>query len=189
MSYLKYHDVAWGSFTPGTQAGTKFISGVKQGTGGTERVGDRINMVAVHVRGAFKLETPPSYAFVCWSLVLDRQSNGATTLDAADVYTTPGGGSSPSTLSLPRLDTADRFAILYESPVYELIGTSTVPTDKYVVFIDECILVNVQSQLSVDPDPGLPDPALTNALYIVMRRNNSPDVTALSGYATLYFDE
>jgi len=187
MSELKYLDTAWSAgFAANRYGVTRYISGTKQGDGGTQRVGDRVNIVAVHVRGSF-LMTGGQFGFVQWSLVLDRQSNGSSTLDVGDVYTYDNT-SLLALYGVQRLDTQDRFSVLYESPTYGLSGVAAAPSSAYTVFVDEVIPVNVQVQYGDSGLPDVPDPAITNAVYVVMRR--SPlDVQVYSGLATMYFTD
>jgi len=188
MSEIKYHTELVGSGGAGYSQST-YVSAVPQGTGGNERVGDRINMVALRYKAEYSLNSflPGLYCSHTWSLVLDRQSNGATTLNVDDLYI-PQSGASLIVFAAQRPDSYLRYEVLYESPTYTVTGTSTSPGSAYAHFVDEVISVECQTQLG--PDPGFPAliPAFTNALFIVQRWSSINGVSG-QGVSTLFFTD
>jgi len=184
MSELKYHSEL---VAGGGPSSTAYVSSVPQGTGNNERVGDRINMAALRFRSQYVM-TSGTQCSVTWSLVLDRQSNQAITLDVDDLYDT-GLGAGQIIYSVQRPETYERYVVLYESPVFTLTGTAAAPGSAYAHFEDELIEVNYQTQLAPDfvPVDPFPYPAFSNALFIVHRMsgNNASGI----GIATLYYTE
>lgn len=111
---MKYHDVAWNqAFYTGSYLNC--INMIAQGTGASQRIGRRITIKSIRIRGTVSILAqndeddalyPPDQP-VAVSLVLDRQCNGALPA-TTDVFT------AATSNALPKIENDMRFKILWD---------------------------------------------------------------------------
>lgn len=114
---LKYLDTAMdASNIPGTGS-VVHLTGLAQGTGQGNRVGNSVNITSVYCAGFWvrNITDPSINALTRIAIVCDKEQIGDTAPTAADIFSIPG----EPTFVAPNLSNLERFRILHISHIYD----------------------------------------------------------------------
>lgn len=125
---LKFYDLARNAIAPGNNGNMsggsidattiKCLNAMAEGNTQSGRIGRKITMKNVQVRGTIKwksteaLTTPNIYAPVYVAIILDTQNNNKTDLESEDVFTNPGLSTQCITNPLRNLQYSTRYKVL-----------------------------------------------------------------------------
>jgi len=147
------------SGTESTTARIVLLNGMAQGTTASTRIGRRITMKSVELKGRISAGASGTVSTVRYALVLDKQANAA-----APAFTDIYDNSLPE--SLRNISNKARFQVVWDSGLMSLIGTSTGTTDASRKNVEFYKKIGFQTQYNAGTAGTVGD-IQTNALYFV----------------------
>lgn len=164
-----------------TTGSLQFLNTVPTGTSLYAREGQRITMTQLQIRGFIRVDAATTYAAGSLLIVYDKAPRGALPVptDILDLATTQ---------SFQKLDTRDRFEILFRKN-YSLEGNNTTVTADSFRNIDEVVYMNRSATYTLSGAGGTIADISYGALYAFWIGNvgaGTNDLIAHVGYRTVF---
>lgn len=173
LNEAHYLDTSSGAMSFNTTGGIVHLNAIALGDDILQRHANRIMMFSVHVIGQVQVGATSVIPQGFWSIVYDRQPQGALPA-ITDIYATA------STNTFQRMDTRDRFSILYRQH-FQLEGNATTPTADSLRRVDRIIHMRRQAAYTTGETSGDIQYVKTGGLYLVWLSSNAADTTAAAG--------
>lgn len=176
-------DLASGSIlnTTNTNAGIATINCVQPGTGSFNRVGRKIRMKSLRVRGVlnyFQSNVPATYVngLFRMTVVYDKQPNGNTpSFDAIFGNTTQAGAESSIIIDGLRYDNTSRFQVLKDITICSDVQavSAAIPQEQTWHFDEFIKLKGLETVYSGQSNPCTIADIASGALFIVIRADTN----------------
>lgn len=186
---IKNYDTSWAGQDSDdvlTQVPTTgaLVSGIAQGTTGSSRVGRRITVSGINIKGYFHHAEASSHSQGVFYVIWDKACNGANPV-ISDIFAASVG--SQATTEMRNLDHVDRFQVLARKVVQMYGGAAGSST----VGNFEINLKNLKIPVSYDATTGAITDLSTSNIFLVAGSNTSGTATAvdINGYCRIrYYD-
>jgi len=155
---LNFVDTAAGG-TDSTTARVVLLNGLAQGTTASTRIGRRVTMKSIELKGRVSAGSTGTLAAVRYALVLDKQANAA-----APAFTDIYDAALPE--SLRNISNKARFQVLWDSGLTAVVGSSATPTDAARRTMEFYKKIGIPVQYNAGTAGTVGD-IQTNALYFV----------------------
>lgn len=158
---LNFVDTSIANSNVSTTAQITLLNGMAQGTTASTRIGRRIQMKSIEMKGYLVPDTTTLVAIARFAIVLDKQANAAAPA-FTDIY------DSASPVSLRNISNKARFWVLWDSGLITTAGNTTAGqiTDSGVKGLEFYKRINIPVQYNAGTAGTVGD-IQTNALYFV----------------------
>jgi len=180
-TFIQYNPIIG---TTSTNAQITILNGIQQGAGSWNRVGRKVSLKSVRVKGYYLFNIVPTAVtgnleipFVRYCIIWDRQPNSGTlpSYDAIFMSTAQTGTEATNTISdQVRYDNMSRFRILKDvslpCPTVPIMPSGSAPASQFAIPVDEYLKINnLETTYSGSNNPVTIADIATGALYFVAR--------------------
>lgn len=180
---LNFVDTALALANVSTTATLTLLNGLAQGTTASTRIGRRIQMKSIEMKGFANAQSTSDFQTVRFAIVLDKQANAA-----APAFTDIYDAATP--YALRNISNKARFWVLWDSGLKDISGNNSFMCDTSVESLEIYKRINIPVQYNAGTAGTVGD-IQTNALYFVAIGSKATGTTSamFTGNIRIRYDD